>query len=219
MKLDPRTKLLLYVCGTLATLLTNKPATLLGLLMVALLVVILVRGVRRWIGVLKLLTPMLVLLAVFSALGGSWLDAVSPVLKLLTLGTLAAGFFASTDVDELGDALTLMRLPEGISFIVVGGLRYTPVVTHSWSALVDSQRARGAIVSKGVRGLPGYARLLVPSVVRALRTADDMAEAMESRGFGSKHVTMLVDYRLRELDWLLAALGLGALIVYMILVL
>lgn len=216
MRLDPRAKLWLYACGTVAALLTNRPVPLLVLLVPALLAVFSAGGARRWVGVLGLLAPMLVLLAIFSALGGDWRDAATPVLKLLTLGTLAAALFASVNPDELSDALALLRLPQGLGFILVGGLRYAPTVRASWSALADSQRARGAVIPRGIVGLPAYGRLLAPAVVRALRTADDMAEAMEARGFGSQGMTMMADYRLRVLDWSLMALALAGMVGYLV---
>ncbi len=219
MRLDPRAKLWLYGCGTVAALLTNRPVPMLVLLVAALLAVFAARGARRWVGMLALLTPMLVLLATFSALGGGWRDAATPVLKLLTLGTLAAALFASVDLDELGDMLALLRLPQGLGFVLVGGLRYAPAVRDSWSVLADSQRARGAAIPSGIRGLPAYGRLLAPAVIRVLRTADDMAEAMESRGFGSQGVTMMADYRLRVLDWsvmVLALPGMGGYLAWLV---
>jgi energy-coupling factor transporter transmembrane protein EcfT len=41
--------------------------------------------------------------------------------------------------------------------------------------------------------------------VRALRTADAMAEAMESRGFGTSGATLMETYRLGVRDWLVIA--------------
>lgn len=214
MTLDPRTRLFLYCAAVLATLLTRAPAPLLGFLLVALAALIALRGLGRWLMMLRLLAPMLGLLGLFSALAGSPRDAVAPVAKLLLLGTLSAAFFARTTVDELGDALALLRLPPSVGFVLVGGLRYAPAVADSWADLVDALRARGVAIAPGPRGLPGYGRLLVPAVVRALRTADDLAEAMESRGFGAPGATLMVAYRLRARDWLLLALAAGALVLY-----
>lgn len=216
MSLDPRTKLLLYCAATLAALVTTAPFRLAGLLAGALLVIVAVRAVRRWLGLLKLLGPMLIILGLLSVAGGGIAEAVAPPLKLLLLGTLAAAFFATLAADELGDALTLLRLPPGVGFVLVGGLRYAPALAESWADLLDALRARGATVPRGPRALPIYARLLGPAVVRALRTADDMAEAMESRGFGAPRATLPDQSRLRARDWLLMALGVVALAVYLV---
>lgn len=215
MKLDPRAKLCLYLTGIAAALVTNAPVSLLTFFVVALLVVGGVRGLRRWLAALRLLAPMLVLLGLFSAIGGSPTDAFAPVLKLLLLGTISSAFFAAVTVDELGDALTLMRVPPGVAFVLVGGLRYAPAMRESWAALGDARRARGAEPPRGIRALAEHARMLMPAVVRALRTADAMAEAMESRGFGTPGATFMETYRLRTLDWFVIVSSIVALVCYL----
>ncbi len=214
MRLDPRAKLCLYLTGIAAALATNAPVFLLAFLVVALLVVTVVRGVRQWLTALRLLAPMLVLLGLFSAIGGSPTDAFAPVLKLLLLGTISSAFFSSITVDELGDALTLMRVPPGVAFVLVGGLRYAPAMRESWAALGDARRARGTELPRGLRALAEHARMLTPAVVRALRTADAMAEAMESRGFGTPGATFMEAYHLRALDWLIIVCSVAALACY-----
>jgi energy-coupling factor transport system permease protein len=215
MKLDPRTTLFLYCAAAGAAVATNAPAPLLALLLGALATLVAARGLRRWLRVLALLAPLLVLLALLSALAGGPRAAVAPPLKLLLLGTLSAALFARLGADELGDALALLRLPPGVAFVLVGGLRYAPAVAESWGDLRDALRARGVAIAPGLRGLPGYGRLLVPAVVRALRTADDLAEAMEARGFGAPDATLPTAYRLRARDWLLLALAAIGLALYL----
>lgn len=218
MRLDPRTRLCLYGMATVATVVSFAPVALLGLFAAALAAIGITQSVRRWLGVLRLLVPMLIILTLFSTIGGSPGDAITPVLKLLTLGTLSAAYFGATTVDELGDTLTLLYLPVGISFMLTGGLRYAPALAASWAGLLDARRARGSRIPNGPRALPAYTRLLVPAVVRALRTADEMAEAMESRGFGAKNPTMIATYRMRALDWLVIAVSTTMLVVYLFVV-
>lgn len=209
--LDPRTRLALYGAATAAALAAVRPAALLGLCAAALAALVAMRGLRRWLVMLRLLLPMLALLALFSSIGGVPGDAVLPVLKLLTLGTLSAAYFGTTTVDELGDTLVLLRLPPGVAFMLTGGLRYAPTLAASWAGLRDARQARGAPLPRGPRAVPEYARLVVPAIVRALRTADALAEAMESRGFGARQPTLLVPYRLRARDWLALAVGMAGL--------
>ena len=216
MRLDPRAKLWLYCAAIAAALVTTAPPFLLGFVLVALAVIGLVRGLRPWLAMLRLLAPMLVMLGLFSAIGSSPTDAIAPVLKLLLLGTISSAFFAAVTVDELGDALTLLRLPPGVAFVLVGGLRYAPAMRESWAALGDARRARGAEPPRGIRALAEHARMLTPAVVRALRTADAMAEAMESRGFGTPGATLMEQYRLRMLDWLVIAGSIAALTFYVV---
>jgi len=213
---DPRAKLCLYCTGIAVALITNTPPVLLVCFVIALLVVGLVRGLRRWLTMLRLLAPMLVMLALFSAIGSRPTDAAAPVLKLLLLGTISSAFFSAITVDELGDALTLMHVPPSVAFVLVGGMRYAPAMRESWAALGDARRARGADTPRGIRAPAEHARMLTPAVVRALRTADAMAEAMESRGFGASGATRMETYRLRAPDWLVITGSVVAFALYVV---
>jgi len=206
-RLDPRTKLFLSIAAIVVTLATRATLPLCGLLAGALLLIIALRALPRWATMLRLLAPMLILLTAIAAVGNITVDAVAPALKLLALGTISTALFVAVPADELADAFTLLHLPPAFSFILIGGLRYAPALTEQWAVLVDARRARGARIPRGIRALRAYASLIVPAVVRALRTADAMAEAMESRGFGAKNVTLMASYRLRAGDWLLMLLA------------
>jgi len=210
MILDPRTKLCLYILAITTTLAARAALPLCGLLAAGLVIVVAYRSLRRWVGTVRLLMPMLVLLTVFSAVGGTIGQAVAPVLKLLALGTLSTALFAAVSVDELADAFALLRLPASLSFMLLGGLRYAPMMAERWADLIDAYRARGTDIPRGIRALPVYASLLVPAIVRALRTADQTAEAMEARGFGTSNMTLMASYRLRVWDWALMTLGVAS---------
>jgi len=207
MSIDPRTKLCLYLIAVATTLATRTALPLCGFVAAGLAVVVAHRSLRRWAGTVRLLLPMLVLLTVFSAPGGTIEEAVGPALKLLALGTLSTALFAAVSADELADTFTLLRLPASVSFVLLGGLRYAPMMAARWADLLDARRARGTDIPRGIGAAPVYASLLVPAIVRALRTADETAEAMEARGFGAPDVTLTASYRLRVWDWTLMMLA------------
>ncbi len=219
MRLDPRTILCLYLVAVVATLATRATLPLCGLLAAGSLVVVALRALRRWAGMLRLLLPLLMMLTLFSLIGGTISEAVVPALKLLALATLSTALFAAITVDEIADVCTLLRLPPVISFVLVGGLRYAPTMAARWADLIDARRARGTDIPRGIRGLPTYATLLVPAVIRALRTADAMAEAMESRGFGTTNTTPAAVYHFWIGDMLLMVFSVAALCGYLIIAL
>ncbi len=218
MTLDPRTRLWLYVAALTATLSTNASLTLAGLLTLGLLVVVARRALRRWLGTIRLLLPLLALLALTAVISGAPSDVLAPMLKLLALGTYSVAFFATITIEELGDAFLLLRLPPGISFMLVGSLRFSPLIAERWDGLLDARRARGAPVIRGLRGVPEYARLLLPLLLRVLRTADDLSEAMESRAFGEHAPTLLFSYSFYARDWAAITLTAAALVTYILLV-
>ncbi|GDX80035.1 hypothetical protein LBMAG42_18460 [Deltaproteobacteria bacterium] len=98
-----------------------------------------------------------------------------------------AGFAlaASTPPERLFAALRALRVPFGLSFLVVTALRFVPDVAGEWQA-VRTARAR--------RGRPAWKRppwawlvleasLLAPVLARTVRRARALAESLDSRGF------------------------------------
>jgi len=209
MVLDPRTKLCLYIVAVITTLATRAVLPLCVPLAGGLVVVVAHRSLRQWAGTVRLLMPMLVVLTAVSAIGGTVGEAIAPALKVLVLGTLSSALVATVSADELADAFTLLHFPASVSFVLLGGLRYAPVMAARWTDLIDARRARGADIPRGIGVVPLYASLIVPAIVRALRTADETAEAMEARGFGAHDATLMTIYRLRWQDWLLISVGIA----------
>lgn len=60
--------------------------------------------------------------------------------------------------------------------------------------------------------LPNYPALLVPLLISSFQLADELAEAMEARGFGSPHRTFAVKYHLQWRDYGLLLVALISLI-------
>lgn len=50
-----------------------------------------------------------------------------------------------------------------------------------------------------------YPALLTPLLIQSFQLADDLAEALEARGFGRAGRTFWRDYRLRRRDWMVLA--------------
>lgn len=97
-----------------------------------------------------------------------------------------------------------------VSFVLTVALRFVPTVMEEVETLTRAQQARGADLGSGglLRRLRSLVPLFVPLFVAALRRAEELATAMEARGFRSApHRT-----RLRRLS-----LGWGELVAVLIL--
>ena len=70
------------------------------------------------------------------------------------------------------------------------------------SEVREAQESRG-IRLDGVYLLRNGTALLAPLLADVMRFADDLAEALEARGFGGPTRTPLADYRFRLRDWAL----------------
>ena len=101
--------------------------------------------------------------------------------------------------------LRLFRLPvDEFGLMTLISLRFIPVLVQEAEQLIKAQISRGADFTMGspaarVRRL---GTLLVPLVQGALRRAENLATALDARGYGvTGEATLLHEGRLRFSDW------------------
>ena len=95
-------------------------------------------------------------------------------------------FLAATQVEEFTYGLTRMGLPFPVSFALSLSFRLMPLFQDTVGAIIDAQRARGLDPSKGgpIKRMGNYVPLLAPVFASSLRRTDQLAMALESKGFG-----------------------------------
>ena len=113
---------------------------------------------------------------------GGW-RAVAVVVGTLVVTVAAAGLVTITTrvsdmLDVLERALTPLRrfgvAPERVSLVLALAVRAVPVLAGTYGEVRDARRARG--LERSARAL------LVPLVVRTVRHADRLGEALAARG-------------------------------------
>jgi biotin transport system permease protein len=125
---------------------------------------------------------LLVVVGAFHVLVNGWQRAVVVVGVILTLVLLAGLVTLTTRTTDLVDTLVwalgpLRRLgvdPERVGLLVALSIRCVPVVVGLAAEVRDAQRARGLTASPRA-----YA---VPLIIRSLRHADALGEALVARG-------------------------------------
>lgn len=199
-RFDPRTALLITLLSLLALLLVNSGWKFgLAILFCAVLNWKTAR-LRLWLRYSSLLAPLVILLVLFGFFAGELTAAISSSLKILALSSVAFCFFQLVPPEELAFALLKWRLPFGITFVVAYSLRYVEMIKREWQALREAQQLRGrGLQGWGWRHLPDFLGLLL---VQVFRLADELAEALESRGFGAPARTLPADFRLGRSDYL-----------------
>lgn len=115
------------------------------------------------------------------------------VLRLLllmistTLLTATTSPIALTDgIEDLLSPLARLRLPSHeLAMMMSITLRFIPTLAEEADKVMKAQLARGADFMEGgiVRRVRGMVPVLVPLLVGAFKRADELAEAMESRGY------------------------------------
>lgn len=198
---DPRAKALGYLCGSGVALLATGSAELLLINAVGVGLIMRYGLVRRWLRLCSLLLPTLLLFAIAAGLSTGLNAAAGAALRLLAVTTAGVIFFATTPPEELGEALQASGFPPQAAFLLEGTLRVVPTMGALAREVRDAQAGRG-IRFDGVYLLRNGPALLAPLLVSALQFADTLAEALEGRGFGSPHRTLLRDYRFTIRDWL-----------------
>ncbi len=199
---DPRAKLVVYLLGCGAILLTTRPLALLPLTVAPLLGIAVGRCWGEWWRVLRLLWPTLLLFAVIVGFGSGPEAAAGAVLRLVALVTASVLFFARTPPEELGESLLASGLSPQAVFLLEGTLRFAPTMATLAREVREAQESRG-IRLDGFYLLRNGVALLGPLLASVMRFADDLAEALEARGFGGSTRTPLVEYRFRAWDWTL----------------
>jgi energy-coupling factor transporter transmembrane protein EcfT len=215
---DPRTKLALSLCASLAVMLSlEKLAAFMILYALLLLWARLLPAAARQVWRLKWV---LLVLFVVDWLFVSLDLAVIITLRLILLAGAFSLFFATTTPSELRLALERFHVPYRYAFSLSLAFQSVGLLDDEWRAIREAQRARGAWSQPaGWRDLAARVRdlvaLAVPAVVLTTKRAWAMTEAAYARGFDSPHRRPYRHLALGHLDGLLLA---GTLVVAAILV-
>lgn len=149
-------------------------------------------------------------------------------LRILLLVS-AAGLLTATTapvaladgIEDLLSPLKKIRFPaHEVAMMMTIALRFIPTLQEEAEKIMKAQAARGSDASDGglVRRVRAMVPVLVPLTIGAFRRADELAEAMESRGYrGGEGRTRYRELRFRTRDALalaatLAILAAGALL-------
>ena len=190
---------------------------------------------RTFLGFLRPVIPIVVATALFQALFSregevlfAWgfvelRDAGLRLAVFLTLRILllvgAAGLLTATTsplaladgVEDLLSPLKKLRLPvHEVAMMMSIALRFVPTLADEAARILKAQAARGADFTEGgpVKRARAMLPVLVPLTVGAFRRADELAEAMESRGYnGSEGRTRYRELRVGPRDCLAPVLA------------
>jgi len=112
--------------------------------------------------------------------------AAGMALKLESFLGASILFLSITRVEEFTEALRVLGMPYRMSFAIALAFRLVPLFLSSALSVVAAQRARGLDFSSGsvFTRLARYMPVVVSVFMGALRRADAMAIALETRGFG-----------------------------------
>jgi energy-coupling factor transport system permease protein len=231
---DARAKLALLVSAFVLLLVYQSLITLAGLGLV--FIVMLWSAGLGWPQLRPALLPLLpvsllmfVLRAVFYP-AGSALASVGPIVltdlglaagavvavRILALALVVLLWLATTTQRDVVRSLVWLGVPYSWGLAFSLALRFLPEMAGNFQSIEQAQRARGLLLEQ--RGWRHRLRhqqpIFIAMIVRSLRRSQELALALEARGFGAAGTTRtdLHPLRFKASDWpiLLAIVGLLA---------
>lgn len=187
-RLNPISKFLIFLTFLILPLIS--PSILLQALSIIAQapLIIISRSGKRILRSLKASAFFLILLIVLNYLTtGNIIFSLSMVMRLLAMIIASAIFMNGSNPSEIGDLLSKLKVPTSISFSFIIALRFIPVLADDFMNILSSQASRGYEVEKGglLRRAKSLIPVLIPLIVIAIRRAQQLAEALESKCFGS----------------------------------
>ncbi len=219
-RLDPRLKLLISIALFSVALLTTDLYEL-SLAFAAILVpAALAKSPRRLGKVMMVSLTFAAFIFIINFLFSyGLLRSAVLTLRFLAIVASTSLFFVTTSPDELEYVMRWFRLPRDFVFAFVTAVRFVPVLMLDLTQIIDAQKSRGLELDHGgpVKRLRNLIPVLIPLIVNALVRSGELAEAMESRGYGAvKKPTSLYALRLASRDYaaLVVTVAVWASIVY-----
>lgn len=204
---DPRTKLFLAIAFAVTLTVTTDPAALAVEGVAVVWMTVALRLTRAWLRTLWVLLPMTAFLVVVVYFSFDLETAFAGAVRLIAMTTAFFIFFQTTVPEDLANALVASGVPYVLAFILTASMQFVPVLSRKMQDVMDAQRSRGIRLERDFESLRNYPALFAPLLIQAFTLADQLAEAMEARGFGAARRTFAKEYQLGAFDWIAIAVG------------
>lgn len=225
--LDPRVKIIGAFLAIVAVVTFNSPYVLVPLFFTFVLALRFLGKIyfrEQW-RVLKPLLPLMVITAII------WPFILKPRLfglffgagyafRLGSMALITFSLLLTTKQRELVLGFVKLGMPYEIGLTLTIALRYIPTLYTLATNIMDAQKARGLELEKGsfLQRAKKTVPILVPLIVSSIKTAHELAIALESRGFGAgKKRTLLHDIKMGRRDYAVLAMLMTAFAVLMFL--
>ncbi|USP01837.1 energy-coupling factor transporter transmembrane protein EcfT [Bartonella taylorii] len=181
-KLKPSIKLLFFaVCGTTLLMVSSIPFLVFFLLLAALFYKVAKIPFSTVIKQLKSIGFFLVIIFVFQVIFVNWLEGVEVVLRLIILFSLSSLISLTTKVSDMVDSIQAGLQPfrcfginpSKVTMVISMAIRFIPLLSEKFNEVREAQRARGLNSN--------IAALAIPLIIKTIRMASEVAEALEAR--------------------------------------
>ncbi len=209
---DPRMKFLTLIILMTPIFLTMNPLFYMAMFLFLLFQTFTLANSRRIFfslkGIVKLLIMFYIVIYIFNAypnflnLEAAYFSFIS-IFRFFLLVHMFTLFFTTTYIDDLAQALYKLKVPYHVAYALVLSVRFVPTVAKDIIQIYDAQRSRGLELDKGgfFERLRKMLPILIPAFIISILRVDFVAEALESRAFGSSPKrTFMTELELRKHD-------------------
>lgn len=207
-RLHPVTRLFLSL-GLISAVLMVRNMTSLYCQCLAILLYLLffeARAQRKQI--VTLTAPMAILAAAMTWITLDARTALFLTLRFWNLMTVSALCFQRIGAEDMAVALRTLKTPYSVVFILTSAMRYIPLIRIRVRHIIEAQKSRGIDLRLRLKNVSNIFALFLPLLVQCLMLSEEMAMAMECRGFSRKGRTMRRRSRLQTQDYLIMVCGL-----------
>jgi energy-coupling factor transport system permease protein len=186
--LDPRAKLFLAIVYTVSALLFNQIVPLFFIFLSLIPLVIIGKIFRQWVKSIRGLSFLVIFILFLNTLFISLSFAIAMILRIFIMVSAFSIFFLTVDPNNLALSLISMKLPYEFAFSFSLAFRFVPTIAKEAQNIMDAQQSRGyEMQEKGIiNQIKNLFPLLIPLIICSIKRAFNVAEALESRAFGSK---------------------------------
>ena len=203
--LDPRAKLLFAIIYTIIAILFTEIIPLL-LLLISLIPLILAGSlINQWYKSIKGLIFLFVLILLLNTLFISLAFAIAMIIRITIMISAFSIFFLTVHPNDLALSLISMKIPYEFAFSFSLAFRFVPTIAIEAQNIIDSQQSRGYEIKQSglIEQIKNLFPLLIPLITCSIRRAFNVAEALESRAFGSqKERTYFYSIKYSAKDWI-----------------
>jgi len=144
--------------------------------------------------------------------------------RIVAMGFAFVMFSMTTDPFHWGLAMFKAGIPYKGAFMFAFGMRFYPLLQEEYFVIRDALKARGSDLLTSmnpVKLINGVAVSAIPLGLGALRKSQNIALAMELRGFSFPEQTGVArvlhrDVRMRTADWVVSAAFLALLVIVLV---
>lgn len=185
--LDPRAKLVFSIVYTISALLFTEIIPLLFIFLSLIPLILIGKLFKQWIKSIRGLSFLILFIVILNTLFISLSFAIAMILRIYIMVSAFSIFFLTVDPNDLALSLISMKLPYEFAFSFSLAFRFVPTIAIEAQNILDAQQSRGYEMQK--KGLISQIKnlfpLLIPLIICSIKRAFNVAEALESRAFGS----------------------------------